>query len=59
MSEYKIISTANGKVQGKKTLTVIEGVEYYSFRGIPFAQPPVGDLRFKVCSYIINVVRFN
>ena len=44
----KIVQTQNGKVQGKKAVTVIEGIEYYAFKGIPFAQPPIGNLRFKV-----------
>ncbi|XP_037041077.1 esterase B1-like [Bradysia coprophila] len=47
MSENtKIVQTTKGPVKGiLKTSTV--GEEYYRFRGIPYARPPVGDLRFK------------
>lgn len=31
------------------------GGSYYSFKGIPYAEPPVGNLRFKV-SIFINVI---
>jgi len=41
MSEKYIVSTNNGKVQG------IEENAYIAFKGIPFAKPPVGELRFK------------
>jgi len=40
-----IITTPQGQVQGV-TLTNNNGRTFYGFRGIPFAQPPVGDLRF-------------
>lgn len=36
-----IVQTPNGKLQG----AVENG--FASFKGVPFAQPPVGDLRFK------------
>ena len=36
------IKTANGAVEGGKTASGIR-----IFRGIPFAAPPVGDLRWK------------
>lgn len=46
---YHIIETNDGKVRGLRKTTLIKGVEYYSFRGIPYAKCPTGELRFKVC----------
>ena len=43
--ETKIIQTGSGPIRGKVVLK--NEKEYYEFRGIPFAQPPVGKLRFK------------
>lgn len=36
-----------GKVKGNLERTVI-GLEFYSYLGIPFAEPPVNDLRLEV-----------
>ena len=46
-----IILTHNGsgykiKFKGRRMQTP-KGVRYNSFRGIPYAQPPIGDLRFR------------
>lgn len=43
-----IVHISSGDIQGSinKTWT---NKEYMQFRGIPYAEPPVGDLRFKVC----------
>lgn len=46
--EYKIIETENGQVRGLRKTTLLNGILFYSFKGIPYAKPPIGDLRFKV-----------
>jgi len=38
--------TEYGKIKGLKRKTVYDDL-YYSFEGIPYAQPPLGELRFK------------
>ncbi|XP_076623384.1 juvenile hormone esterase-like [Colletes latitarsis] len=42
-----VIETKSGPVQGSVLTTVWNSVKYSSFKGIPFATPPVGNLRFK------------
>lgn len=42
-----VVQTNCGPVRGRKRLTVNEE-NYYSFQGIPYAKPPVAELRFKV-----------
>ena len=44
--EIPVIETRAGKVSGtlQKSLS---GHDYYSYAGIPFAEPPTGDLRFR------------
>lgn len=37
-----------GQIRGK-VLQDSEGKKFYGFQGIPYAKPPVGELRFKVC----------
>lgn len=44
----KIIETNNGQVRGIQEATLLENINYYSFRGIPYAKPPIDELRFKV-----------
>lgn len=36
-----------GELVGQ-VLTNINGKEYFSFTGIPYAKPPIGELRFRV-----------
>lgn len=43
----EIISTPQGDIQGIIKKTVNDN-EIQAFLGIPFARPPIGDLRFKV-----------
>ncbi|CAH2047561.1 unnamed protein product, partial [Iphiclides podalirius] len=40
------IKVKEGLLEGEVTENVLGG-SFYSFRGIPYAEPPVGDLRFK------------
>lgn len=42
-----VVKTKDGLLRGKAAFTG-EGTRYWSFQGIPYAKPPVGDLRFKV-----------
>ncbi|XP_077492296.1 acetylcholinesterase-1-like [Amblyomma americanum] len=41
-----VISVAAGKIRGA-TITAADGINVHVFTGIPFAQPPIGDLRYK------------
>ncbi|XP_055544880.1 esterase FE4-like isoform X2 [Wyeomyia smithii] len=41
-----IISTPSGEIQGTEESCGLF-CTYYSFRGIPYAQPPIGELRFR------------
>lgn len=42
-----IVETSFGPVRGIKRTSAV-GDQFFSFRGIPYAKPPVGELRFKV-----------
>lgn len=46
--QYKIVETFNGKIRGIQKLTFLNKIPFYSFKGIPYAKSPTGDLRFKV-----------
>ncbi|GJQ88752.1 hypothetical protein Trydic_g20374, partial [Trypoxylus dichotomus] len=46
LSQYTV-RTANGYVGGTKERTVFKNKPYFAFRGIPFAKPPIGNLRFE------------
>lgn len=45
--------TIYGKVRGKVT-SRYDGVEVEEYLGVPFAEPPEGELRFKV-SYFLTI----
>ena len=44
-----IIDTNAGRVSGI-TLESFSGINFSAYLGIPFAEPPVDDLRFQVCT---------
>lgn len=50
-----IVDTRYGKLRGiiKENF---KGEKFYGYLGIPYAKPPVGDLRFKVSSLIIYLM---
>lgn len=45
---YKVVDTSSGQVRGLRKYTLLEHVPFYSFKGVPYAKPPLGELRFKV-----------
>lgn len=51
--EYRIIETNDGHIRGKSGTTLLDNVSYYSFKGIPYAKAPTGNLRFKVNTVFI------
>lgn len=48
-----IFETNNGAVQGQIQYTLFDRKPYYAFKGIPYAMPPIGQLRFKVFAHQI------
>lgn len=45
--EYKVIETRDGAIRGLKSVTWWKSVDFYSFKGIPYAEKPIGTHRFK------------
>lgn len=45
-ASFPVAQIPDGKILGTDRSTVDKNVRYHAFRGIPFAQPPIGDLRF-------------
>jgi hypothetical protein len=46
MNEKLTVKTFSGALEGKKLL--VFGTEIYAFIGIPYAEPPIGQLRFSI-----------
>lgn len=50
-----IVQTTGGLVLGETW-----GKNWYRFRGIPFAEPPIGDLRFEVSyKFELNSIKYS
>lgn len=47
-----VVKTAQGKLLGTERTSDLDGIGYYAFLGIPYAKPPIGNLRFMVSSCI-------
>lgn len=45
------LEITNGKIKGQ-ILKTRDGLDFYSYTGIPYAKPPVGELRFKVYNHL-------
>jgi hypothetical protein len=58
MIDGPIVQIKQGTLRGA-IQTNVDGENYLSFRGIPFAEPPVGILRFKVSTLINNKLNIN
>lgn len=46
--DHLIVNTASGKVKGVEQTTFLSSKKYISYKGIPYAKPPIGELRFRV-----------
>lgn len=45
--EYRVVETQSGSVRGQLAKTFHKQKPYFEFKGIPYAKPPIGELRFK------------
>lgn len=53
--QYKTVDTHDGSVRGLLKTTAWKNVSYYSYKGIPYAEKPIGPLRFKVNLRVWNL----
>lgn len=49
--DYLTVYTRSGPIKGVPQKTFVNRKYYISYKGIPFAQPPIGRLRFRVINY--------
>lgn len=45
--QYKQVRSITGPVRGERRLSLFDQRQYYAFRGIPYAEKPIGPDRFK------------
>lgn len=45
--ENSTVAVKEGQLKGE-VKKLLDGSSYYSFKGVPYAQPPIGELRFQV-----------
>lgn len=56
--EYPVVKIETGFLRGKY-LESRSGKRIYSFTSIPFAEPPVGKLRFEVSRMLLRLNKIN
>lgn len=44
-----VVTTGSGKIRGYSAKTMFSQWSYYAFKGIPYAETPIGERRFKLC----------
>lgn len=59
LPEHKTVDTKSGRIRGIKELTFFGNKPFYSYRGIPYAEKPIGSLRFKVNTPFCKVIEFH
>lgn len=47
MAKLVLIETNSGSIQGIEKVSLL-GDKYFNFQKIPYAEPPIGKLRFRV-----------
>lgn len=45
---FKVIQIDSGQIKGVKQQSIFKQTQFYSFRGIPYAKSPIGELRFEL-----------
>ena len=53
-----VVRVDQGELQGKQNKSALSGKTYYTFSGIPYAEPPLGELRFKVSCFYLTIEIF-
>lgn len=43
-----IIDISTGRIEGRELISKVLNKTYHAYQGIPYGQPPIGDLRFRV-----------
>nr|WCC58162.1 carboxylesterase [Pharsalia antennata] len=46
-ANFPVIQIKDGSVRGRRSRTVGDQMVYYAFQGIPYAEPPIGNRRFR------------
>lgn len=54
IENYRVVKTKSGEVRGIHRTTILRNIGFYAFKGIPYAKPPIGELRFKVIPAFVS-----